>query len=115
MRMFGISDLRRDVASLRTTIGELRINQGAMQTQLTDSVARLVKLESTSQSDMVALTQFSLHVQNCEKSNTERTATQRSFRREMRGYAVVVVLGMMSALAFILYHGLPAAVLKAVN
>ncbi len=99
----------REEDRLHTVIGELRLNLTAMQVQLTDIVSRVVKLETVSINEMVALQKFSQHVENCEKQNDLRVVTQRSFRRELRGYAFGILGLVLTGIGFLLYHGLPYA------
>lgn len=98
---------RHEEERLHTVVGELRLNQTALQLQVTDAIARLVRLESMSVTETLAMQTFSQHVQSCEKSNDARSVSQKSFRREMRGYAFAALGIIFTGLGFLLYHGLP--------
>lgn len=77
---------------------------------LRELMARVVKFETAAAVDNVALEQFKSHVEGFERSSERTAARSQRFRREMRGYAVTFLGVACAALGFLLYHGLPYAV-----
>jgi hypothetical protein len=108
-RQIALNAEQRDLSALHTVIGEFRLNLTAMQVhmqvQITDVVARIVRLESAASAEALALQKFSLHVEACEKSNDASATSQKSFRKELRAYAVAMLGAALGAVAFLLYHG----------
>ena len=104
--MFNNNEVRRDIDGLRTTLGEFRISMTAQQVQMTDAIARIAKLEAANFNDALALQKFSQHVESCDKTNGDAARTASSFRKELRGYVVTIVIMLVGGLGIALYNGL---------